>query len=181
MLTIVLNLVPQGLVSIFWCMVVTQSSSIDVEFGVRTPDMGASTTKNSVQKLKSRLDRVYKKTHEIKPKESECNKKWYDCNISCTQVKPDDLTLSRQKASKDKQKIKDIWENIHYKIVEKVTPDLQIFKYSNRVNLLNNELYIITWLFHLFAEQGNDEKGIVPDDITDKEVDSISNTESDRS
>ena len=33
--------------------------------------------------------------------------------------------------------------------------------------------------FPLFAEQENDEKGIVPDDMTDTEVDSISNTESD--
>ena len=34
-------------------------------------------------------------------------------------------------------------------------------------------------LFPLSAEQESDEKGIVPDDMTNKEVDSISNTQSD--
>ena len=59
---------------------------IDIEFGVRTPDLVASITKNYVQKLKSRLDWAYKKAHEIGQKEREYNKKQYDCQIRCIQA-----------------------------------------------------------------------------------------------
>ena len=45
---------------------------IDVQFGVRTWDIVASTSHSFIQKLQKRLEWAYKSAEEISKKESEC-------------------------------------------------------------------------------------------------------------
>ena len=51
---------------------------IDIQFGVRTPDIVASTSHGYIQKLQRRLDWAYKTANEVDKKESECSMKLYD-------------------------------------------------------------------------------------------------------
>ena len=48
---------------------------IDVQFGVRTPDIVASTSHGFIQKHQRRLDWAYKTANEVNKKESELSKK----------------------------------------------------------------------------------------------------------
>ena len=48
---------------------------IDVQFGVRTPDIIASTSHGYIQEFKRRLECTYKTANVINQKESECSKK----------------------------------------------------------------------------------------------------------
>ena len=71
---------------------------IDVQFGVRTPDIVASTSHGYIQKLQGRLDWAYKTANEVNKKELECSKKRYDQNVKCTNLESGDPVLVRQKA-----------------------------------------------------------------------------------
>ena len=50
---------------------------IDVQFGVRTPDIVAFTSNSYIQKLQKRLEWAYKSAQEISKKELECSKRRY--------------------------------------------------------------------------------------------------------
>ena len=83
---------------------------IDVEFGVRTPDIAAVTTHKYVEKLKNKMKWAFKKAAEISLKESTRQKRYYDRKIKCSQLKTGDLVLVCQKGFKGKHKIQDKWE-----------------------------------------------------------------------
>ena len=51
---------------------------VNVQFGVRTPDIVSSMSHTYVQKLQKRLEWAYKLAQEISKKESECSKRRYD-------------------------------------------------------------------------------------------------------
>ena len=72
---------------------------IDIEFGVRTPDVMAITTENYVQKLQKRLKLAFKKTLEVIEKQKAKYKGHYDKKVCCTKLVPGDLVLVRQKPS----------------------------------------------------------------------------------
>ena len=78
---------------------------IDIEFGVRTPDLVVTSTKNYVEKLQKRLAWAYKKAQEVNHKENKRNKRIYDKKIRCTKLEVGDKVLVRQKAFKKKHKI----------------------------------------------------------------------------
>ena len=80
---------------------------IDIQFGVRTLDIMASTSQGYIQKLQKRLHWAYKTAHEVSKREAECSKKWYDWYLKCTKLQPGNCVLVRQKAFKGKQKISD--------------------------------------------------------------------------
>ena len=80
---------------------------IDVQFGVRTPDIVASTSCGYIQKLQKRLNWAYKTAHEVRKKESEHSKRSYDQDVKCTKLEPGDLVLVRPKTFKGKYKISD--------------------------------------------------------------------------
>ena len=101
---------------------------IDVQFGVRTPDIIASTSHGYIQKLQRRLEWAYKTANVINQKESECSKKWYDWNVKCTKLEPGDLVLVRQKAFKGKCKISNRWENIPYHVIQCIGGHLPVYK-----------------------------------------------------
>ena len=78
---------------------------IDIEFGVRTPDLIATSTKNYVEKLQKRLAWAYRKAQEVNHREKTRNKKIYDRKVRCTKLEVGDKVLVRQKAFKRKHKI----------------------------------------------------------------------------
>ena len=51
---------------------------IDLQFGVRTPDIVASTSHSYIYKTQERLEWAYKIAHEVSKRESEHPKKQYD-------------------------------------------------------------------------------------------------------
>ena len=70
---------------------------IDIEFGVRTPDLVATSTKKYVEKLQKRLAWAYKKAQEVNHKEGKRNKRIYDRKVRCTKLEVGDKVLIRQK------------------------------------------------------------------------------------
>ena len=70
---------------------------IDIEFGVRTPDLTASTTSNYVEKLCERWELAYKTAQKVNQEECEYSKKQYDCNFHCSKLLPSNMNLVRPK------------------------------------------------------------------------------------
>ena len=70
------------------------------------------------------LERAYKKTHEVNQILTQCSKKHYDKNVKCSELKPGDLVLVRQKTFKGKHRIQDRWENTPYHILERINTSL---------------------------------------------------------
>ena len=100
---------------------------IDIEFGVRTPDLVATSTKNYVEKLQKRLVWAYKKAQEVNHKENKRNKRIYDKKIRCTKLEVGDKVLVRQKAFKKKHKIQDKWEEDVYVVVAQPNNNFPVF------------------------------------------------------
>ena len=73
---------------------------IDVQFGVRTPDIVVSTSHGYIQKFQRRLDWAYKTANVISQKESECSKKWYDQNVKALSWNQEILSWLDKKLSK---------------------------------------------------------------------------------
>ena len=51
---------------------------IDIEFGVKTPDLIATSTQNYVEKLEKRLPWAFKKAQQVNEQEKKRNKRSYD-------------------------------------------------------------------------------------------------------
>ena len=83
---------------------------IDIEFGVRTPNLIATSTKSYVEKLQQRLAWAFRKAQEVNEKENKRNKKNYDRKVRCSKLEIGDKVLVRQKVFKGKHKIQDKWE-----------------------------------------------------------------------
>ena len=101
---------------------------IDEQFGVRTPDIVASTSHGYIQKLQRRLDWACKPANGVNKKESEHSKKCYDLNVKCNKLEPGDPVLVRQKAFKGKHKISDTWENAPCHVMQNVGGHLAVYK-----------------------------------------------------
>ena len=135
---------------------------IDVQFGVRTPDIVASTSNGYIQKLQKRLDWAYKTAHEVSKKESECSKRRYDWNVKCTKLEPGDLVLVRQKAFKGKHmKSADRWENTPYHVIQCIGGHLPVYKVqlvddTTKFRILHRNL-----LFPLAMRNESDEKQVM--------------------
>ena len=105
---------------------------IDIEFGVRTPDLVATSTKNYVEKLQKRLAWAYKKGQEVNHKENKRNKRIHDKKVRCTKLEVGDKVLVRQKVFKKKHKIQGKWEEDIYVVVAQPNDNLM----STNVNLV---------------------------------------------
>ena len=146
---------------------------IDIEFGVRTPDITAITTHKYVEKLKNKMKWAFKKAAEISLKESARQKKYYDKKIRCSKLKPGDLVLVRQKGFKGKHKIQDKWENTPYKVVEQKNPGLPVFLVENTEIPSKTRVLHRNMLFPLLT-QNLDHKDTLTDNVSeDKEVESL--------
>ena len=104
---------------------------IDIEFGVRTPDFIATSTKNYVEKLQKRLAWAYRKAHEVNHIEKTRNKKIYDRKVRCTKLEVGDKVLVGQKAFKRKHKIQDKWEEDVYIMVAQPSDNFPVFTVLN--------------------------------------------------
>ena len=74
---------------------------IDIEFGVTTPDLVATSTSSYVEKLQKRLASAYKRAQEVNQKEKKRNKRNYYRKVRCSKLKKADKVLVRQKAFKE--------------------------------------------------------------------------------
>ena len=104
---------------------------IDIEFGVRTPDLVATSTKNYVEKLRRRLAWAFKKAQEVNEKERKRNKRNYDRKVRCSKIEKGDKVLVRQKAFKGKHKIQDKWEEDVYIVTSQPIQSCPVFKVQN--------------------------------------------------
>ena len=100
---------------------------IDIEFGVRTPDLVATSTKNYVEKLQKRLAWAHKKAQEVNYKENKRNKRIHDKKVRCTKLEVGDKVLVRQKVFKKKHKIQDKWEEDVYVVVAQPNDNFPVF------------------------------------------------------
>ena len=130
---------------------------IDIEFGVRTPDVANVVTHKYIKKLQNRMRWAFKRAAEISMRESARQKRYYDRKIKCSQLKPGDLVLVRQKAFKGKHKIQDKWENTPYQVIQQVDPKLPVFRVEStgdtkRVRVLHRNM-----LFPLLTQEKNQD------------------------
>ena len=145
---------------------------IDVEFGVRTPDVAAVTTHKYIRKLRHRMEWAFKKAAEVSLKESTRHKKYYDKRVKCSKLEPGDMVLVRQKAFKGKHKIQDKWENIPYKVVEQVDPKLPVFRVESSGEIPKSRVLHRNMLFPLLThdlDQVQSSGDDVPDGTPDGE------------
>ena len=91
---------------------------IDIEFGVRTPDLIATSTQNYVEKLEKRLAWAFKKAQQINEQEKIKNKRNCDKNVRYSKLEIGHRVLVRQKAFKGKHKVQDKWEDNTYVVVD---------------------------------------------------------------
>ena len=139
---------------------------IDIEFGVRTPDLVAVSTENYVQKLQKRLKWAFNKAQEVIEKQKAKYKSHYDKKVRCTKLESGDLVLVRQKAFLGKHKIQDRWENEPYIVLEQVRPDAPVFKVAREGETKSRTLHR-NMLFPLAQgvqsdELAEDQSGNVP-------------------
>ena len=78
---------------------------VDVQFGVRRPDIVATTSSGYIQTLQKRLGGAYKTAQEIRKKESDHSKRRHSWNVKCTKLESGDLVLVRQRLSKESIKL----------------------------------------------------------------------------
>ena len=104
---------------------------IDIVFGVRTPDLVVTSTKNYVEKLQKRLAWAFKKAQEVSQKEKKRNKRNYDRKVRCSKLERGDKVLVRQKAFKGKHKIEDKWEQDSYEVIAQPIENFPVFIVQN--------------------------------------------------
>ena len=100
---------------------------IDIEFGVRTPDLIATSTQNYVEKLEKRLAWAFKKAQQVNEKEKKKNKRNYDKKVRCSKLDIGDRVLVRQKAFKGKHKVQDKWKGNTYVVVGQPAKNTTVF------------------------------------------------------
>ena len=117
---------------------------VDIQFGVRTPDLVAIPHENYVKKLKRRLAWAYNKAKDVTLKMQQQYKRYHDRKIRCTKIEVGDTVLVRQKAFKGKHKIQDRWELSHYKVLEQPNEDIPVFKVqdekTSKVHILHRNM-----------------------------------------
>ena len=98
----------------------TPKIPLDIEMGVTLMDQGPESYQNYAKKLQARLKWAYQKAQENNRKESECQKKYYDKNLRCMSLRPDDLVLEHAKAPSGYHKIIDQWEDKQYQVLSQL-------------------------------------------------------------
>ena len=100
---------------------------IDIEFGVRTPDLIVTSTKSYVEKLQKRLAWVFRKAQEVNEKENKRNKENYDRKVKCSKLEIGNKVLVRKKAFKGKHKIQDKWEDSINEVINQPIEKFPVF------------------------------------------------------
>ena len=105
-----------------------QNLPIDIEFGVRTPDLIAASTQNYVEQL-DRRDwlghlRILNKSMNKKRKGTT---ETIDKKVRCSKLDIGDRVLVRQNAFKGKHKVQDKWEDNTYVVVDQPAKNTPVF------------------------------------------------------
>ena len=105
--------------------------SIDIEFGVMTPDLSETVTLKYVKGLQRRLEYALRKAAAFSKKEAQRSKRCYNKFAKITKLEPGDLILVRKKGFQEKHKIADQWEKDPYEVVKQRQDGLPVFVVSN--------------------------------------------------
>ena len=146
---------------------------IDIQFGVRTPDLAETTTHKYVQKLKKRFQWAYQRAKEVNDKEIKRHKRRYDRNVRCSKLETGDLVLVRQKAFKGKHKIQDRWENTPYMILEQTRPGLPVYRVQLQGENAKTRVLHRNMLFPLLPNQESEENVETVEDRDENPVEAI--------
>ena len=91
---------------------------IDIEYGVTQPELIDKSRQNYARKLWARLNWVFKIAKDVNLKESERQKRYYDCKMHCQKFIIGDVVLVKEKGSSSNYKINDKWEMNPYTVLE---------------------------------------------------------------
>ena len=101
--------------------------SIDIEYGVFTPELSEAITYKYVQELKSTLENAFNKANQFCAKEAIRSKQRFDKTDRSSELEPGDLVLVKQKGFTLKHKIADKWETEPYEIVSQRSDGLPVY------------------------------------------------------
>ena len=105
----------------------TPKIPLDVEMGINLIDQGHESCQNYAKKLQARLKWAYQKAQENSRKEPERQKRYYDQNMKCMSLKPEDIVLVHAKTPSGKHKIVDQWEDKQYQVLSQLD-DQPVFR-----------------------------------------------------
>ena len=91
---------------------------IDIEYGVTQPELIDKSRQNYARKLRAHLNWAFKIAKDMNLKESERQKRYYDCKMHCQKLIIGDVVLVKEKGSSGNYKINDKWEMNPYTVLE---------------------------------------------------------------
>ena len=104
---------------------------IDIEFGVKFPEVSDSITMNYVKKLKNRLEWTYRKAADNSRKENQRAKFNFNKSVQCSKLEVGDIVMVRAVGFRGKHKITDRWEDNLYKVLSQREDGLPVFQVQN--------------------------------------------------
>ena len=91
---------------------------IDIEYGVTQPELIDKSRQSYAHKLHAHLNWAFKVAKDVNEKESQCQKRYYDCKMRCQKLVIGDVVLVKEKGSSGNYKINDKWELHPYTVME---------------------------------------------------------------
>ena len=93
---------------------------IDIEYGVTQPELIDKSRQSYARKLCARLNWAFKIAKDINEKESQHQKRYYDCKMHCQKLVVGDVVIVKEKGSLGNYKINDKWELHPYTVMEHI-------------------------------------------------------------
>ena len=72
---------------------------IDIEYGVTQPELIDKSRQSYAHKLRAHLNWAFKVAKDVNEKESQRQKRYYDCKIRCQKLVIGDVVLVKEKGS----------------------------------------------------------------------------------
>ena len=91
---------------------------IDIEYGVMQPELIDKSRQSYAHKLRACLNWAFKVVKDVNEKESQRQKRYYDCKMRCQKLVIGDVALVKEKGSSGNYKINDKWELHPYTVME---------------------------------------------------------------
>ena len=151
---------------------------IDVEFGLPKHNCGDNSSKSRyVQKLRRRLNYVYKKASNYSDQQAQKYKSSYDKCIKGPQLQEKDIVLVKVVAHKGRHKLQDKWEPEEYVVIEQLIAGTPVYKVQP-VNGGNIRTLYMNLLLPLGVKLEPDYKSDVSIPDEDSDDDSVELTDS---
>ena len=91
---------------------------IDIEYGVTQLELIDKSRQSYARKLKAHLNWAFKIAKDVNEKESQQQKRYYDCTMHCQKLVIGDVVLVKENSSSGNYKINDKWELHPYTVLE---------------------------------------------------------------